>query len=272
MQFCGTKMKMNEYFYRVWIPLQISTLIAFFAIGFGYVELNWTMILISWFLIGPVGMGVGYHKLFAHRQFKTFKWVEYTLAILGTLAAYSPLLFFAAQHQYHHKTSDSDKDPSSPVKYGFFQSYLTWRLKESVLKDVHTKNYPVKQIFKNKFLIKISRHFALINYLVFFVLLVVSPILLVNLYLIPVFIEHFRVNCVSSLSHMNVPFNYRRYNTNDSSQNNFILGILTCGFGWHNHHHARPGEMLSQEKWWEIDIEGYVAWVLNKIYILKKNG
>lgn len=261
---------MNEYFYRLWIPLQIVTIVSFFAIGFDYINLNWAVILISWFLIGPVGMGVGYHKLFAHRQFKTYPWIEKILAILGTLAAYSPLLFFSAQHQFHHKTSDSERDPSSPVKYGFIQSFLTWRMKESVLKDVHTKNYPVKRIFKDRFLIKVSKNFILINYTVFFTLLIIDPFLLVNLYLIPVFLEHIRINCVSSLSHMNIPLNYRKYNTNDSSQNNVILGILTCGFGWHNHHHARPGEMLSQERWWEIDVEGYIAWFLNKIYKTNK--
>lgn len=261
---------MNEYFYRVWIPLQVATVIAFFAITSGYINLNWILILVSWFFIGPIGMGVGYHKLFAHRQFKTYKWIEHVLAVLGTLAAYSPLLFFAAQHQYHHKTSDSFKDPSSPVKYGFVESYLTWRLRKSVLKDVHTKNYPIKRIFKDRFLINISRNFTVVNYSVFLVLLMIDPFLLVNLYIIPVFIEHFRINCVSSFSHMKVPFSYRRHNTPDSSQNNFILGILTCGFGWHNRHHARPGEMLDQQRWWEIDIEGYVAWALNKIYHIKK--
>src|ERR1700756_376412 len=119
---------MNEHFYKVWLPLQIATLVAFMAISLGMVNLSLPLILTSWFLIGPVGMGVGYHRLFAHRSFSTHPVFEKILGILGTLAAYSPLLFFAAQHQYHHKTSDTKEDPSSPVEYGFWESFLTWRM------------------------------------------------------------------------------------------------------------------------------------------------
>lgn len=255
---------MNEYFYRVWIPLQVATLICFFAIALGLVGLNWWLILASWFLIGPVGMGVGYHRLFAHRSFETYPVIEKLLGILGTLAAYSPLLFFAAQHQYHHKTSDTKEDPSSPVEYGFWESFLTWRMRKSVLQAIHTRNQPIRVLMRDRFLIKLSKNFSLIVYAFFFILLICGPFWLINIFLIPTFIEHLRINIISSLSHMKLPFNYRTHKTGDESQNNVVIGILSCGFGWHNNHHARPRNMLSQEKWWEIDIEGYVAWLLSK--------
>ena len=259
---------MNEYFYKVWVPLQIITVIAFLAIGFSLVQLNWVLILISWFLIGPVGMGVGFHRLFAHRQFQTWPWVEKVLAVLGTFAAYSPLLFFAAQHQYHHKTSDSAEDPSSPVEYGFWESFLTWRMRKGVMKAVHTRNKPVRTILRDRFLLKISKNFAYILYGLVVILLLVGPFWLVNLFIVPVFLEHLRINVISSLSHMDLPFNYRLYDTMDKSQNNIVIGLISCGFGWHNSHHARPRKMLSQEKWWEIDLEGYIAWMLDKLYKL----
>jgi fatty-acid desaturase len=41
------------------------------------------------------------------------------------------------------------------------------------------------------------------------------------------------------------------------------LGWLGMGFGWHNNHHAHPGKLILTERWWEIDIEGYVGWVLS---------
>lgn len=255
---------MNEYFYRVWLPLHIITIVAFAAIFTGQVDLNWPIIIISWFLIGPVGMGVGYHRLFAHRQFETYKWIENLLGILGTLAAYAPLLFFAAQHQYHHKTSDSDEDPSSPVKYGFWESFLFWRLRQGVMKAVHTKNKPVKAIFRNRFLLRLSKHYDYIFYATVIILLICGPFWLINLFIVPAFIEHLRINIISSLSHMKMPFNYRPYDTKDDSQNNVIIGILSCGFGWHNTHHARPRRMICQERWYEIDIEGYICWLLKK--------
>jgi fatty-acid desaturase len=260
---------MNEYFYKVWIPLQIATLIAIILLITGVVQINWLFVLISWFLIGPVGMGVGFHRLFAHRAFKTFPIIEKSLAILGTLAGYSPLLFFAAQHQYHHKTSDSAADPSSPTEYGFWESFLWWRLRKSVMKAVTIKQYCVRIVIRDRFLVWVSKNFHWINLAYALILLACGPFWLINLYLIPTFIEHMRVNLISSLSHINVPFSYRTYKTGDDSQNNLVIGVLSGGFGWHNNHHARPRKMLSQEKWWEIDIEGYVAWTLNKVYELR---
>ena len=254
---------MNSYFYSVFLPLQIATVISLFFVFSGVIQLNWWIIGIWWFLIGPVGMGTGFHRLFAHRSFETYRWAEIAMALLGTLACYSPLLFFAAQHQYHHKTSDSDLDPSSP-RLGFWESYLWWRLRESVLTAIVTRQESIRRLMRDRTLIKISKHFSKIVWVFAITLLVFSPFLFVNLLIIPTLIEHIRINVISSLSHMPLPFNYRPYNTKDDSQNNLVIGILSCGFGWHNTHHARPRQMLCQERWFEIDIEGYVAWLLSK--------
>ena len=256
---------MNSYFYKVYIPLQIATLAAIVAVLMGTVDTNWYLILISWFLIGPIGMGVGYHRLFAHGSFETYPFIEKIIAVLGTLACYSPLIFFAAQHQYHHKTSDTEADPSSP-HLGFWESHLWWRMRESVLKQVLIRPAPIKKLMRDRFMIKLSKHFALICWSFAIFLLLVGPFWLVNLLLIPALIEHLRINVISSFSHMKLPFNYRPYDTPDDSQNNLVIGILSCGFGWHNTHHARPRMMLCQERWYEIDIEGYIAWFLNRIY------
>ncbi len=254
---------MNSYFYRVYVPLQVMTLIALGFLLAGKVEVHWWVALVWWFLIGPVGMGTGYHRLFAHRSFETYRWSELAMAVLGTLAAYSPLLFFAAQHQYHHKTSDTDADPSSP-RLGFWESFLWWRMRESVLVQIVTRQESIRRLMRDRKLIKISKHFAVINWVWWALTLAAGPEWFVSLVILPTLIEHLRINVISSLSHMNLPFNYRPYATKDDSQNNVVIGILSCGFGWHNTHHARPLKALCQERWWEIDIEGYVAWLLTK--------
>lgn len=254
---------MNSYFYKVYLPLQLATIASFVYIFTGAVEVQWWWAIPCWFLIGPVGMGTGFHRLFAHRSFETYRWAEVALGLLGTLAAYSPLLFFAAQHQYHHKTSDTEADPSSP-RLGFWESFLWWRMRESVLKQVVTRQESIRRLMRDRLLVKISKHFALINWAWWAVLLALGPTWFVSLVIVPCFIEHLRINVISSLSHMDLPFNYRPYATKDDSQNNVVIGILSCGFGWHNTHHARPLKALCQERWWEIDLEGYVAWLLTR--------
>ena len=39
-----------------------------------------------WWVAGGLGIGMGYHRLLTHRGYKTPKWMEYVLAVCGTLA------------------------------------------------------------------------------------------------------------------------------------------------------------------------------------------
>ena len=69
---------------------------------------------------------------------------------------------------------------------------------------------------------------------------------------------------VSSVSHTNIPFSYKNFETKDRGQNNILMGYLTMGFGWHNNHHAKPRKLVNHERWWEVDVEGIAAWLLKK--------
>ena len=60
---------------------------------------------------------------------------------------------------------------------------------------------------------------------------------------------------INSLAHR---FGSRRYETSDSSRNNFLLSLLTFGEGWHNNHHHYPGSVRQGFRWWEIDVSYYV--------------
>src|SRR5215470_11501227 len=42
---------------------------------------------------------------------------------------------------------------------------------------------------------------------------------------------------VNSLTHL---FGYRNYETSESSRNNWLVGVLALGEGWHNNHHHDP--------------------------------
>lgn len=254
----------NPYFYRIWLPLQILTIISLAAIFLGFVNLNWYVILIVWFLIGPIGCGVGIHRLFCHRQFETYKPIEYTLAVLGAIAAYTPLAFFIGNHIYHHKYADQTTDPSSPVQFGFWESFLWWRLRNKALFYVEPKGYCFKRFVKDDFLKMVSRHFNKIVYAYALILLPFGVDAVVNFFVIPVLIEHTRLNLISSMGHMPSFLTYRNHDTNDSSQNNILFGFLTFGFGWHNNHHKNQMELINNNKWWEIDMEGYIAKCISK--------
>jgi stearoyl-CoA desaturase (delta-9 desaturase) len=256
--------KMNWYFYKVWIPLQVVTIFSLVGIAVGSLEVNWWLVFLTWFLMGPVGTGVGYHRLFSHRQFTTWKPIEHLLALFGTLSAYAPVLFWASQHQYHHRVSDTKDDPSSPIEHGFWESYLWWRMRESVLKQIDLRSIPTRMMLKDPVIMFLSKHFTKIIYIFAITLALIDLNLLVSLFVIPSFIEHQRVNLVSSISHLKIPFSYKNFESKDNGQNNIFMGYLTMGFGWHNNHHARPRKLVNHERWWEVDVEGIIGWLLTK--------
>jgi stearoyl-CoA desaturase (delta-9 desaturase) len=60
---------------------------------------------------------------------------------------------------------------------------------------------------------------------------------------------------INSLAHR---FGTRRYDTPDDSRNNWLLGLLTFGEGWHNNHHHYCASARQGFFWWEIDVTYYL--------------
>src|SRR5690349_12213355 len=75
---------------------------------------------VLWYVSGSFGIGMGYHRLLTHRGYKTPKWVEYFLTVCGTLALEGGPIFWVAIHRIHHKFSDKEGDPHSPIDGKFW--------------------------------------------------------------------------------------------------------------------------------------------------------
>ena len=253
--------KLNWYFFKVWAPMTTLTVYLLAT-----ETVNWWAVLVGWLILGPIATGVGLHRLLGHRAFSTHCYVEKVLAYLATLSAYSPILFWVAQHQYHHKHSDTEKDPTSPAHRGFWYSFLYWRFLKENLDKADFLNACSKRILRDKKLMWLNNNFTKIIWVHVGVLALIGPSWLLSLYLLPILLESTRINLLNSFSHVNsMPFSYRNYETNDKSYNNLIFGYLSLGFGWHNNHHHNPGKNIVHDRWWEIDIEGYIGYLLSKI-------
>ena len=55
---------------------------------------------------------------------------------------------------------------------------------------------------------------------------------------------------VNSVTHV---WGYRSYETDEDSRNNFVVGMISNGEGWHNNHHADPRSARHGHRWWEMD-------------------
>ena len=57
---------------------------------------------------------VGFHRYFAHKTFKTNRFIEIVLAILGSMSAQGSVIAWVSVHRCHHQYSDTEGDPHSP--------------------------------------------------------------------------------------------------------------------------------------------------------------
>ena len=67
---------------------------------------------------------------------------------------------------------------------------------------------------------------------------------------------------VNSICHT---FGKREFETNDHSRNQWAVALLGLGEGWHNNHHAFPRSAFHGLHWWQVDLSGYVIWLLERL-------
>lgn len=70
---------------------------------------------------------------------------------------------------------------------------------------------------------------------------------------------------VNTLTHGIKPglFNRRRFNTDDTTTNNWLMSIPTMGASWHNNHHRYMNSARAGFYWWQLDLAYLVLKVLS---------
>jgi stearoyl-CoA desaturase (delta-9 desaturase) len=228
------------------------------------------------------GITIGYHRLLTHRSFKTPRWVEYTLAILGICCLEDSPVRWVAIHRIHHVHSDHQPDPHSPL-VNFLWSHMGWLMVKN--RDTHSfaaiEKFS-KDLLRDPFYMYMEKrpfthvYIALLQIPVFFLAgLVIGwvgwgqtaalqlglSMVVWGVYVRIIAVWHITWS-VNSLSHM---FGYQNYNTDEHSRNNWLVALITVGEGWHNNHHEDPSTACLQHRWWEIDISYYEIKMLEKL-------
>ena len=81
--------------------------------------------LFLWWLTGSMGIGMCYHRLLTHRGYKTPRWMEYFMAVCGTMALEGGPIAWVATHRIHHQNTDKEGDPHSPNDGGLW-AHIGW--------------------------------------------------------------------------------------------------------------------------------------------------
>lgn len=226
------------------------------------------MIFLHW-LLGSIGICLGYHRMLTHRSLLVPKWLEYAIATLGALAIQGGPIFWVSGHRLHHAyTEDEDKDPYS-ARRGFWWSHMLWILyprKEFFDQEVYQKYAP--DLARDPFYQWMNRYFLLLQIPLGLLLYGLGgwSFVIYGMFLRSVLLWH-TTWLINSATHM---IGYRTFGTEDGSRNLWWAAILTYGEGWHNNHHAHPNVAKAGWRWWEIDVTWWAIQTLKTLGIAKK--
>ena len=222
---------------------------------------------VLWAIAINMGIGMGYHRLLTHRGYRTPKWVEYALAVCGTLALEGGPAFWVATHRVHHKLTDRPGDPHTPKEGGWW-AHAGWVFfGDAMHQEVGLMSRYAPDLAKDRFLVWLSKY----HYI---------PLITVALGLLAwggwscvmwgiflrVTLGLHATWLVNSATHM---WGTQRFNNRDESRNNWWVALLTGGEGWHNNHHAHPVSARHGLMWYEVDVNYYGIWLLEKIGLAK---
>src|ERR1700752_4570973 len=80
-------------------------LASIFVFWGNYVTWRDLVILVVGYLCTCLGISIGFHRLFTHRAYETFRPLRYGHAILGSMAVQGPVIRWGSDHRKHHNSA-----------------------------------------------------------------------------------------------------------------------------------------------------------------------
>jgi len=259
IEFEKSRRSINWKNLSIVITFHLLTIPAFFLFSWQ----NFAVMLIGNWIVGSLGIGLGYHRLLTHRSFKAPKWLEYTLTIFGAMAIQDDAPKWVATHRIHHQFVETEKDPHS-TRPGFWWAHMEWILRGTAQDhDEATLKRYVPDLLKDKFHVLLAKYYYIPLVLSGFLLFAIGgwSMVLWGVFVRIVFGWH-STWFVNSATHF---FGKRRFATEDDSTNNAWVAILTFGEGWHNNHHAQPTSARHGLKWYEFDMNWLTIRLFEKL-------
>ncbi|MBY0515737.1 MAG: fatty acid desaturase [Bacteriovoracaceae bacterium] len=212
-------------------------------------------------------MSLSFHRSHTHKGVEFNPYLDMLMQVWLWCVTSMSKPDWVSVHVYHHAHSDTDKDPHSPVKKGFWRVFLL-----GVFDYSQAKSWP--DVLKIRKTIKLNKLEKFISENLFFGPYIFSCLLLVlfgghtglillvtNFLISPLF----AVGGVNALAHT---WGYRNHlDSGDNSRNIgflFPLNFIICGELDHNNHHAHQRSASFRHKWYEFDIGWAYIWTLAK--------
>ncbi|KAI3968933.1 hypothetical protein MKW92_002068 [Papaver armeniacum] len=201
----------------------------------------WVALVLFW-MTTHIGISLSYHRNLTHKSFKLTKPLEYLFAYFGLHAAQRDPMWWVSIHRHHHQFTDSDRDPHSPVE-GFWFSHINWAFHHNYLYE------------------KKTYYFHLVGLAMLLSIAGGLPYLIWGMGVRMAFGHHCTF-LVNSVCHT---WGEKPWKTNDLSKNNWVVGCIGFGEGWHNNHHAFEFSARLGLEWWQLDMPRFIIKLLEYI-------
>jgi stearoyl-CoA desaturase (delta-9 desaturase) len=215
---------------------------------------SWPAVMVAavlYYVIGAVGICLGYHRILTHRSARIPRPLEYAIATLGALALEGGPITWVATHRVHHLYSDTPADPHN-ARRGFLWAHMLWLVVPNPARPTEEAvNKYAADLACDPYYRWLERYSAWLQLPLALALFAVGGFswLVWGMFVRLVFSYH----CtwlVNSAAHS---IGYRTYDTGDLSTNNWWVALLAWGEGWHNNHHAFPSSARHGLRWYELD-------------------
>lgn len=218
-------------------------------------------LLVGMYALTAMGVTIGYHRYLTHRGFRAPAWLKALLLACGAMSMEGPPLTWAATHLEHHARSDKEGDPHSPLQ-GFVHAHLGWIIDGF---DANVEKYgtwlkrdPIVMFFSATtwlwVLVSLAIPYAIDGW---------RGLLWGGL--VRICLVHHVTWSVNSVCHV---FGRRPFRTGDQSTNNWLVGLLAGGEGWHNNHHAFQRSAFHGLFWWQFDLAGLAIRALELLHVI----
>ena len=189
-------------------------------------------------VIAIFGISIGMHRYYSHRMnFKISKLYEILILFMVTIAGARSVIGWCAAHRLHHQHADTEFDPHSPDRKGFWKVFFNFwtipKIERKLIKDL-LKNKLV--IFQHKYWYEILVMTSIISVLIgikFFIWFIVIPYIL----------SYIGYGLFNALGHKNY-----------KPVTNHVINILSAGEAYHDKHH----DNISKIRYGKYDISGYI--------------
>ncbi|MFN2481336.1 MAG: acyl-CoA desaturase [Pyrinomonadaceae bacterium] len=263
--------------------LHYSSCVQFFFVHAACLLALWTGVsavavfaCVALYFVRMFAITAGFHRLFAHRTYRTGRVFQFIMAFVGTASYQKGPLWWASHHRRHHLHADTERDLHSPLTHTVWQSHVGWFLcRDSLATDLSL----VSNLTKYRELRLLDRYYPVPPVILAVAMFLLgaglgryapglgtsgAQMLVWGFFVSTVLLYHGPLT-VNSLAHI---FGRRRYETEDNSRNNLFVALITLGEGWHNNHHHYPSSERQGFYWWEIDVAHYTLRLLSLLGVV----